>query len=53
MYPSGQSYVSRDEVVGLVYGYIPYLGWFTIALVDYPWVKIMAFLAVAMKALLD
>jgi len=29
----------REEVVGLVKGYLPFAGWFTIALNDYPWLK--------------
>lgn len=53
MYPPGQSHVMREEVVGLVRGYFPYLGWLTIALTDYPWLKVIAILAVAAGALLD
>jgi hypothetical protein len=43
----------RDEVVGLVRGYIPYLGWITIVLTGYPWVKVVAVLALAVGAFLD
>lgn len=39
MYPPGQSFVARQEIVGLVKGYLPYAGWFTIALSEYPWLK--------------
>jgi len=53
MYPPGQSRVLRDDVVGLVRGYIPRLGWLTIILTEYPWLKIMAILGVAVGAMLD
>ncbi|KAJ5220668.1 Signal peptidase I [Penicillium citrinum] len=39
LYPRGQSFVAREEIVGLVKGYLPFAGWFTIALSDYPWLK--------------
>jgi len=32
MYPDGRTFVTRDEIMGLVVGYIPYLGWVSIAL---------------------
>lgn len=53
MYPPGQSYVLREDVVGLVRGYVPYLGWLTICLTEWPWLKIIALTAVALKALLE
>ena len=53
LYPAGQSYVLREDIVGLVRGYVPYLGWFTIALTEYPWLKIMAAVIVAIGALLN
>ncbi|KAJ5975806.1 hypothetical protein N7481_009513 [Penicillium waksmanii] len=39
LYPPGQSFVARKEIVGLVKGYLPFAGWFTIALSEYPWLK--------------
>lgn len=45
--------MTRDEVVGLVYGYIPYLGWITILLSGYPWVKIIALLALIVGAFVE
>lgn len=39
LYPAGQAYVAREEVVGLVRGYLPRVGWATIALSEYPWLK--------------
>lgn len=32
MYPPGRAFVTRDEIVGVVVGYVPYLGWVSIAL---------------------
>jgi signal peptidase len=32
MYPHGQAFVTRHEIVGVVVGYIPYLGWVSIIL---------------------
>lgn len=32
MYPSGRTFVTRDEIVGVVVGYVPYLGWVSIVL---------------------
>jgi hypothetical protein len=32
MYPIGRAFVTRDEIVGMVVGYVPYLGWVSIAL---------------------
>jgi signal peptidase len=31
MYPPGRTAVRRDEIVGLVVGYVPYVGWVSIA----------------------
>ncbi|KAJ6098405.1 signal peptidase complex catalytic subunit SEC11 [Penicillium canescens] len=39
LYPLGQAYVAREEIVGLVRGYLPCVGWATIALSEYPWLK--------------
>lgn len=32
MYPSGQDYVSRNQIIGFVRGYIPFVGWVVIGL---------------------
>jgi signal peptidase len=32
MYPDGQAFVTRAEIMGLVVAYVPYLGWVSIAL---------------------
>lgn len=39
LYPPGRAFVSRDEIVGLVRGYVPFLGWAVIALQEVIWVK--------------
>lgn len=30
MYPLGRAFVKRDDIVGVVVGFIPYLGWISI-----------------------
>ncbi|EYE93859.1 S24/S26 family peptidase [Aspergillus ruber CBS 135680] len=39
LYPPGRSWVRRDEVVGIVKGYLPSLGWLTIAANEMPWLR--------------
>ncbi|EER24856.1 signal peptidase, putative [Coccidioides posadasii C735 delta SOWgp] len=39
LYPPGQIYVYRTQVVGVVRGYVPYLGWVTIAFREVPWLR--------------
>ena len=39
LYPPGQSFVAWKEVVGVVKGYLPQVGWATIALSEYAWLK--------------
>lgn len=36
LYPPGQLMVGREEVVGLVKGYLPYVGWLSIGLQESP-----------------
>lgn len=36
LYPPGQLMVGREEVVGLVKGYLPYVGWLSIGLQENP-----------------
>ncbi|KAJ5778836.1 hypothetical protein N7457_006556 [Penicillium paradoxum] len=35
MYPEGQDYLSRSQILGFVRGYIPFIGWFVIVLQDF------------------
>ena len=46
LYPPGQPYVKRHEVIGTIKGYIPYLGWVTILMNEHPWLKTAVFGAV-------
>ena len=40
LYARGQSYLDRQtDVVGSVVGYIPFVGYVTILLSEYPWLK--------------
>jgi signal peptidase len=39
LYPRGQKYVHRDQIIGVVRGYIPKLGWITIWLNEMPFVR--------------
>ncbi|KAI9670539.1 MAG: hypothetical protein M1831_005759 [Alyxoria varia] len=59
LYPPGRAFVGRDEIVGVVRGYIPWLGWPTIALTGAAWLKaaimtcILAVVAVEMLSKSD
>jgi signal peptidase I len=52
LYPPGREFVSRDEVVGLVRGYVPLVGWLVIGLQEVVWVKYCVFLLVTCFSLL-
>lgn len=39
LYPVGQAFVYRDQVVGVVKGYLPYVGYITIALNESAWFR--------------
>ena len=40
LYARGQDFLTRKEdVIGSVAGYIPYVGYVTILLSEYPWLK--------------
>jgi len=40
LYARGQSYLDRQkDVVGSVVGYVPFVGYVTILLSEYPWLK--------------
>lgn len=40
LYPGGRTYVYRDEIIGVVRGYLPFLGWGTILLNEVPYLKV-------------
>ena len=52
LYPPGQLYVKRQEIIGTVKGYIPYIGWVTILMTEHPWLKATVFGAVGVSALI-
>ncbi|KAJ5355990.1 hypothetical protein N7517_010599 [Penicillium concentricum] len=39
LYPEGQDYLSRSQILGFVRGYIPFMGWFVIVLQDFSWLR--------------
>ena len=38
IYPEGQQFVYREDIVGLVYGYIPHVGWMSLWLKETPFI---------------
>jgi signal peptidase len=53
LYPAGREYATRDEVYGVVRGYIPFLGWAVIALQEVYWIKYLIFAGFAVMSLLE
>ena len=53
LYPQGRAFISRDEVVGLVRGYVPFLGWVVIALQEVVWVKYLLLTFVSCISLIE
>jgi signal peptidase len=51
LYPVGQHFVDRDEIVGVVVGYAPFLGWATIVFHEYPWLKAVGAVALLLLCL--
>ncbi|KUI54504.1 Signal peptidase complex catalytic subunit SEC11 [Cytospora mali] len=39
LYAKGQDYLERQDIIGSVVGYIPFVGYVTIMLSEYPWLK--------------
>ncbi|KAK3898908.1 hypothetical protein C8A05DRAFT_46893 [Staphylotrichum tortipilum] len=39
LYARGQDYLDRKDIVGSVVGYMPFVGYVTIMLSEYPWLK--------------
>ncbi|KNE72278.1 signal peptidase I [Allomyces macrogynus ATCC 38327] len=48
----GKLWITTDEVVGKVYGYAPYVGYLTIAMADFPQLKVVLLGALGLFALL-
>lgn len=53
LYNKGQLWVQPDEVMGRVYGHVPYLGMITIILNDYPQAKTALLVVLGLAALLN
>ncbi|KAI8900283.1 hypothetical protein BC833DRAFT_582538 [Globomyces pollinis-pini] len=53
LYNRGQLWIHPEDIMGRVYGHIPYLGMFTIILNDYPQAKQILLLFLGITALLN
>ena len=52
LYPPGRAFISRDEIVGLVKGYVPFLDWVVIALQEVIWLKYLLFAVISYLSLI-
>ncbi|SPO04057.1 Signal peptidase complex catalytic subunit SEC11 [Cephalotrichum gorgonifer] len=39
LYARGQDYLEREDIIGSVVGYVPFVGYVTIMLSEHPWLK--------------
>ncbi|KYK56397.1 Peptidase S26B, eukaryotic signal peptidase [Drechmeria coniospora] len=39
LYARGQNYLERKDIIGSVFGYVPFVGYVTIMLSEHPWLK--------------
>lgn len=39
LYARGQDYLERQDIIGSVVGYVPFVGYVTIMLSEHPWMK--------------
>lgn len=39
LYARGQDYLERKDIIGSVFGYMPFVGYVTILLSEHPWLK--------------
>lgn len=53
LYAKGQFYLRREDIIGRVVGYFPLVGYVTIILSDYPWLKTVAFGVMGLMAVLQ
>jgi signal peptidase len=51
LYPRGRHYASRDEVVGVVVGYMPWVGWLVIGISQACWLRylVLGFVALSVS----
>ena len=43
LYPPDRPFLDRDDVKGVVRGYIPIVGYFAVAFSDHPWLRLVLF----------
>lgn len=48
LYPRGENWISRSQVLGRIRGYVPYAGYFTIMFADYPILKYALIIVMAL-----
>jgi len=54
LYARGQSYLDRSkDVIGSVVGYVPFVGYVTILLSEYPWLKTAMLIFMALTVVLQ
>lgn len=54
LYARGQSYLDRSkDVIGSVVGYVPFVGYVTILLSEYPWLKTAMLVFMALTVVLQ
>ncbi|KAH8168754.1 peptidase s24-like domain-containing protein [Sarocladium implicatum] len=53
LYARGQDYLAREDIIGSVVGYIPFVGYVTILLSEHPWLKSVMLGVMGLFALLQ
>ena len=53
LYPVGQMFVDRDDVVGVVRFYLPFLGWPSIIISQYQWLKVLILITLTVFLLIN
>ena len=54
LYARGQAHLTRStDVIGSVVGYVPYVGYVTILLSEYPWLKTLLLVAMGISVILQ
>lgn len=53
LYPAGQRFVDRNDIVGVVVAYVPCLGWATILADENPWTKVLLIVALPLISILQ
>jgi signal peptidase len=53
LYARGQDYLERQDIIGSVVAYIPFVGYVTIMLSEHPWLKTVALGLMGLTAILQ